>query len=149
MNAMYPIDDGSAAKGLNKDFYKQTIGVYSAVVGLNLFYAILPLIVRVGYVDGLIGAAGNGLFSVIIMICGLLTVKELIGLIDGYIGSSGVYAAGTSMMASVKGQMSKYGKKAGKAVGEFGKVHAARKAAAERGESAASAGAKRLDWYKP
>jgi len=142
MNAMYPIDDGSAAKGLNKDFYKQTIGVYSAVVGLNLFYAILPLIVRVGYVDGLIGAAGNGLFSVIIMICGLLTVKELIGLIDGYIGSSGVYAAGTSMMASVKGQMSKYGKKAGKAVGEFGKVHAARKAAAERGESAASAGAK-------
>ena len=139
MNAMYPIDDGQAAKGLNKDFYKQTIGVYSAVVGLNLFYAILPMITQVGYVDGLIGAAGNGIFSVIIMICGLLTVKELIGLIDGYIGSSGVYAAGTSMMASVKGQLSKYGKKAGKVVGEFGKANAARKTAKERGASGGAA----------
>lgn len=142
MNAMYPIDDGQAAKGLNKDFYKQTISVYSAVVGLNLFYAILPMITQVGYVDGLIGAAGNGIFSVIIMICGLLTVKELIVLIDGYIGSSGVYAAGTSMMASVKGQLSKYGKKAGKVVGEFGRVHGARKAAIERGENPNSVGAK-------
>lgn len=144
MNAMYPIDDGQAAKGLNKDFYKQAIGVYSAVVGLNLFYAILPLIMSISFYHSLyiLTADFQGIIALILMICGLLTVKELIGLIDGYIGSSGVYAAGTSMMASVKGQLSKYGKKAGKVVGEFGRVHGARKAAIERSENPNSVGAK-------
>lgn len=144
MNAMYPLDDGQAAKGLNKDFYKQAIGVYSAVVGLNLFYAILPLIMSISFYHSLYILTANfqGIIALILMICGLLTVKELIGLIDGYIGSSGVYAAGTSMMASVKGQLSKYGKKAGKVVGEFGRVHGARKAAIERGENPNSVGAK-------
>jgi len=129
MDSMYPFDEGKAAKGVTADFYKNFVSIYGSVVGLNLFFAILPLImnIRLSAWDPM------SLTKIILLICGLLVVKDLIGTLSGYIGGGNLFNEGTGLMGSVKGQMKKVGGGVGKTVGAFAAVHGARKRAKELG----------------
>lgn len=143
LNAMYPIDDGSAAKGAMKDFYKQVIGVYSAVVGLNLFFAIFPMLQDIDLTGTIWVWSGSlGIVNIILIICGLMVVKELISLVNGYIGGNDLYSTGAGVMGGVKGNIGKVVKGSTVVAGSFARVHGARKRAGELGTSKTVAGAK-------
>jgi len=96
--AMYPLDDGAAVGNWKKEFVKQTISAYGAVAGLNIFFALIPVIDQIGQV----GAGGflDNVLQLFILVSGLFIVKEFISLISGYIGAEDSYAKGTGLLGS-------------------------------------------------
>ncbi len=109
--AMYPLDEGKAVGSWKGDFIKQVISAYGAVAGMNIFLAILPLLQSVKLPLGP-GEILNqlGMTELILLICGLLVVKEFISMISNYIGAENAYDKGVSMRKSVKEAGKKFGK---------------------------------------
>lgn len=107
---MYPLDEGKAVGSWKGDFIKQVTSAYSAVAGMNLFFSLLPLIDKInfgsyftffGKTGGMTGIV-DSLVQLIILICGLMVVKEFISMITGYIGGENAYDKGASMRSSIK-----------------------------------------------
>lgn len=119
-HAIAPIDDGEAGKSVRKEFYKQFIGVYGAVVGLNLFFSIIPVFQNMQFaINGSQDFLFAGLINLIIIIVGLMTVKDLISFVGGFAGGgSNLYETGGTVKGGVKDKM-KYGKSAVKIGGAF------------------------------
>lgn len=115
--AMYPLDDGSAAGQWKKTFIKETIGAYSAVAGMNLFFSLLPLIDKIEY--GATGGLLAGLTELFLLVAGLFVVKEFISLIGGYIGSDDAFSKGNSLMKSTTKAIKDYPKTAAQKTGAF------------------------------
>lgn len=110
MCALYPIDDGSAVKKWKDEFVKNILSAFGAVAGMNIFFAILPLITNIKISDA--GGAGAvldflGLTSVLLTIAGLFVVKDVISFISGAIGAGNAYADGSSLMKSSTGALKK------------------------------------------
>ncbi len=140
-HAMAPIDDGEAGKKVRGEFYKNFLSVYGAVVGLNLFFSIMPVFQHIdipvnwaalggGNATATWASPFHGIFNLIIVIVGLLTVKELISFVSGLAGGGDLYNTGTTTMNSVKGKMKHVktmGKIGGSFVGGMVKVNSARR----------------------
>lgn len=112
--SLYPLDNGSAIGKWKGDFIGYTIMAYSSVAGLNLFMSILPIVNKVQpySTKGITGVqySGNFLNSVLqllVSIVGIFTVKEIIGVISGYIGGKNALEEGTAMQKSVTGAIGK------------------------------------------
>ncbi len=136
MCAMYPLDDGSALGKWKGDFIKNLLSAYGAVVGMNLFFALLPIIQNIqltGNISTMLLFSGflHGLIPLLLMICGLFVVKDLISMFSGYIGAGNAMEEGKSLAGSVKNKIKETGKKVagftGTAVGAFGRAYAANK----------------------
>ncbi len=132
--AMFPIDDGAAVGNWKKEFIKQVISAYGTVAGMNLFFSILPIVERIEIVTWA-GDWINEIFQLLIMICGLFTVKEFMGTLSGWIGGDNAMTAGDGMKSTVtKGLKNAAAASVLKTSGAFrsmGKGNAAGKAAAE------------------
>ena len=78
-----PLDGGKAGKSWTESFMKQVLMAYGAVVGMNLFFLILPYINEIDFFN----IAIADLFAqTIIIIVGLITVKTFIAMISGFVG---------------------------------------------------------------
>lgn len=106
--AMYPLDDGSALGGWKKKFIGETISAYGAVAGMNLFFSILPLIDRIEVATGFLAP----IIQLLVMVSGLFVVKEIIGMISGFIGAEDAYSKGTSLRGQTTKAAKDWGKKA-------------------------------------
>ena len=100
--AMYPLDDGSAVGNWKKKFISETISAYGAVAGLNIFFRILPRVDQIR-----IPLAGSNviltpIIQLLIMVSGLFVVKEIIGMISGFIGAEDAYSKGASLRKQTK-----------------------------------------------
>lgn len=106
MCSMYPIDDGAAAGNWRKRFLSQTISAYGAVAGMNLFFAITPIIQGIS-LPGIVASSLDviGLTPLLLVIAGLYMVKEFIDIISGLIGAENAYSSGAGLMGSVKTRM--------------------------------------------
>ncbi len=104
VNSYYPLDEGKAAGSWKSEFVKQITSAYGAVAGMNLFFSILPLMQNIK-IPGAYGAILNaiGITELILVICGLLIVKEFISMISSYFGLENAYDKGTTMRKSVQG----------------------------------------------
>ena len=112
--ALYPLDEGKAVGSWKGEFIKQVLSAYGAVAGMNIFFALVPLIdnlhlgtsqfwghvTAIGFVDDIV--------QLFVLICGLLVVKELIGLISGFVGGEDAYGKGGSMFSSARSASKKY-----------------------------------------
>ena len=98
--AMYPLDDGSKVKDWKGSFIKQFLSAFSAVAAMNLFFCISPLIQNIG-IPGLNDLMG--LLPLLLTIAGLYVVKDLITLINSFIG--GETAFDNSLAKSVRGRI--------------------------------------------
>ena len=112
--AMYPLDEGKAVGSWAGEVKKSILSAYGAVAGMNIFYSILPLIDNIHLGGNDFGAAMSSVFisdllQLFIMVSGLLVVKEIIGLISGFVGGEDAYSKGSSLMKSTAGAMKKYG----------------------------------------
>lgn len=134
--AMYPLDDGSKVKSWKESFIKQFLSAFSAVAAMNLFFCISPLIQNIG-IPGLDDLMG--LLPLLLTIAGLYVVKDLITLINSFIG--GETAFDDSLAKSVRGRIDfkKRAQKVAKVVGgAFGAGAASYSNARARGEGRAS-----------
>ena len=126
MCSMYPIDDGAAAGNWRKRFLSQTISAYGAVAGMNLFFAITPIIQGISFSFDILG-----LTQLLLVIAGLYMVKDFIDLVSNLIGAENAYSSGAGLMGSVKTRMrngQKHLNKAAKVTaGAFAKASAVKK----------------------
>lgn len=132
MCSMYPIDDGAAAGNWRKRFLSQTISAYGAVAGMNLFFAITPIIQGIS-LPGIVASSLDviGLTPLLLVIAGLYMVKDFIDLVSNLIGAENAYSSGAGLMGSVKTRMrngQKHLNKAAKVTaGAFAKASAVKK----------------------
>ena len=108
--ALYPIDGGSAVGSYKKEFIKHTISAYAAVVGMNLFMSILPLLQQIS-LTGLSGSTTAGdvdmYVQLILITSGLYVVKEFVSTIAGWIGGGNALADGENLKKNVTDSIKK------------------------------------------
>lgn len=102
-----PIDGGKAGKSWTENFVKQVLMAYGAVVGMNLFFLILPYINNISFFN--IGIA-DYFVQALIIITGLVTIKAFIAMASGLIGGADANKTG----ADVKEEVGSVAAKAGK-----------------------------------
>ncbi len=112
--SLYPLDDGSAVGKWRSKFIEQFFSVYGAVIGLNLFFDLVPLINSIqfgGWSDGL------GLVPLLVTIAGLYMVSDFINLITSLIpGAGNAYNEGSSLAGNAKRRVLQGTKAAGKGI---------------------------------
>lgn len=110
--AMYPIDDGSAVGNWKKEFIKYVLAAYGAIVGMNLFFSLLPIIYNIDIVSAAGMGTGNSftneIFHLLIMASGLFVVKEFMGTLSGWIGGDDALSTGSGLRSKAKGAVAKY-----------------------------------------
>lgn len=108
--SLYPLDEGKAVGSWKSEFIKQVISVYAAVVGINLFFAVMPLIDKItiftasGWLDSIV--------QILILTIGLFTVKEFVASITSWIGGEDVISKGASVRKQAKDAVTSRAKKA-------------------------------------
>lgn len=118
--ALYPLDEGKAVGSWKGEFTKQVLSAYGAVAGMNIFFALMPLISQIQ----IYGVAGtifglNELIQIFILVVGLLCVKEVIGFISNFVGGEDAYGKGAGLMKSSMDSIKKYRDKTVKATSKF------------------------------
>lgn len=126
--AMYPLDEGAAVGNWKKEFIKYTISAYGSVVGMNLFFSILPIVKTINIIS-VGGTFTNEIFQLLIMVSGLYVVKEFMGTLSGWIGGDNALATGESLRSStkkaIKDKATAATKKTAGAFTTAGRLHAA------------------------
>lgn len=130
--SLYPHDEGAAVKSWRGKFVQQVLSAYSAVAGMNLFFALTPLMQNIDIGNWGIDNFMGGLLNLILLIAGLYVVKEVIDLINGFVGGDNAYGTGHTLMkntsirlGSVQGRANKMTKAT---AGAFAKAAATKKA---------------------
>ncbi len=106
ISSLMPLDDGAALKKWREKFTSKVIAAYGPIVGLNLFFVILPFITEINFfnipfVDSIV--------SMLFVIVGLIMVKDLCGTISEFIGGDDAMKGGEGMAGEVGGTLSKIG----------------------------------------
>lgn len=106
ISSLMPLDDGAALKKWREKFTSKVIAAYGPIVGLNLFFVILPFITEINFfnipfVDSIV--------SMLFVIVGLIMVKDLCGTISEFIGGDDSLKGGEGMSGEVGGTLSKIG----------------------------------------
>lgn len=106
-----PLDGGKAGKSWRENFMKQVLMAYGAVVGMNLFFLILPYMNEIDFFN--IGIA-DYFARILIIIVGLVTIKAFIAMLSGLVGGADANETGGKISEEV---MSTAGKAAALTVG--------------------------------
>ena len=101
-----PLDGGKGTKSWIENFLKQVLMAYGAVVGMNIFFLILPYINQIDFFNI---PVADYFAQTLIIIVGLITIKAFIGTISGLIGAADANESGAKISEEV-------GQVAGKAV---------------------------------
>ena len=86
-----PLDDGKAFKEWRKQFISDVIMAFGAIIGMNIFFIILPFLNTISFFNVVIL---DGIMNIIIMLAGLTMVKNLIKMISSFIGGGDANAIG-------------------------------------------------------
>lgn len=112
--SLYPLDDGSAVGKWRGKFIEQFFSVYGAVIGMNLFFDLVPLINSIQF-SGISDVLG--LVPLLVTIAGLYMVNDFINLITSLIpGAGNAYNEGSSLAGNVKRRVLQGTKAAGKGI---------------------------------
>ena len=95
-----PLDGGNGFSTWKNSFIGYVISAYGAIVGMNLFFAILPVLESISFFNiELI----DRLFDLLIVACGFTMIKKFISLISSFIGANDLNQEGASMKQDVGG----------------------------------------------
>ncbi len=98
MFGLAPLDGGEMAKKWRSNFMKQILMTYGAVVGMNLFFIILPLVNQINLFNiDIVDQFMQELF----IITGLLTIKSFIATISDVIGAADANKVGGDMAKDI------------------------------------------------
>ncbi len=99
-----PLDDGNAFKQWKKQFLSDTLMAYGAIIGINIFFLILPFLNSLSFFNNVVL---DTLLNTIIMLAGLTMVQGLIKMLSGFIGGGDANATGADTMKATKELASK------------------------------------------
>ncbi len=104
---LMPLDGGNAFGEWRKAFIGNIIGAYGTIIALNLFFLMLPFFQSIDFfnsgnaIKGINLSFQNSLMRLILVITGLITVKEGGTLISKLIGADDALSAGSDMAKRV------------------------------------------------
>ncbi len=102
--ALFPFDDGKAVGSWRGEFVKQFFSAFGAVMGMNLFFLLVPLLnsINLGWGDVV------GFVPLLITIAGLYMVTDFIKLVSSFIpGGADIYSEGANLSRTVVGGLKK------------------------------------------
>lgn len=94
-----PLDSGSAFGSWRKQFISDILMAFGAVVGMNIFFSILPFFQTISFFN--IKLVDN-IVNMVIVLAGLTLVKKFISLTSKFVGGSDANETGQAVMADVK-----------------------------------------------
>lgn len=104
--SLMPLDDGAALKKWREKFTAKVIAAYGPIVGINLFFVILPFLTQIKFFNM---AFVDGIINVFFVIVGLLMVKDLISTLSELIGAEDSAKAGEGLAGEVGSSLAKIG----------------------------------------
>lgn len=93
-----PLDGGKAGKSWRENFMKQVLMAYGAVVGMNIFFLILPYMNEIDFFNI---AIADYFAQTLVIIVGLITVKAFISVLSGLIGAEDANKSGEGIAEEV------------------------------------------------
>lgn len=112
--SIMPLDDGEALKKWRQKFVSKVLSAYAPIVGLNLFFVILPIVTSIRYFNmAFLDAVVNMFFTIV----GLIMVKDLVQTLSEIIGADNALKAGQDMAGEVGQTLAKVGQLAAAPVG--------------------------------
>lgn len=99
MVGIIPLDGGNGFKSWKKEFISNILMAYGAVVGMNIFFLILPFLNTISFFNVLVL---DRIMSILFIIAGLSLVKKFIKLLSGFIGGADANETGKSVADDVK-----------------------------------------------
>lgn len=113
-----PLDDWKSFKEWRKKFVAQILMAFGSIIGMNLFFLILPYVNEFDW----FGTSGLGAFSqsqilslpnlivnTLVIIVGLLTIKSFVAFVSGLIGADDALATGDNMKKDLTSTLAKTG----------------------------------------
>jgi len=100
-----PLDGGNAFKKWSQQYIGDVLMTFGAIVGMNLFFLILPFINSISFFNI---SFVDAIMNLVIMLAALTMVKNFIGMISGFIGASDANKIGEE----TKGAVAAVGQKA-------------------------------------
>lgn len=95
-----PLDGGKAGKSWRENFMKQVLMTYGAVVGMNIFFLMLPYFNKISFFAISIA---DYFAQTLIIIVGLITIKAFIAVCSALIGAEDANASGAKIAGEVGG----------------------------------------------
>lgn len=126
--AIAPLDNGNVFQSWRKQFVSEVLAGYGAILGLNLFFTILPILNNIDLFPALYaGTYGGSIFNdmahLLFTIVGLYMVKDLIKMVGDISGGSDALGNGTKMAKDAGSTVMKVGMAAaGAATGGVGLI---------------------------
>ncbi len=124
-----PLDGGNGFKSWKKEFIQNVLMTYGAIIGMNLFFLILPFLQSITFfAPNLFERTGflDQILQLLFMIAGLTMLKKLTKLISTFVGGADAQETGKSVTDDIKQTGMKAAKptlmaaKAGVMVGKLG-----------------------------
>lgn len=98
-----PLDEWNAFKSWRKEFTSQILMAFGSIVGMNVIFLILPYVNEFTWFNWGAFALPNTLINSLIIITGLLLVKEFITFLSGLIGSKSAADTGENQKKGLLG----------------------------------------------
>lgn len=117
--AIMPLDNGKAFADWRKNFISKALGVYGAIIGMNVLFLILPYLQNIQLFDP--SKSGmyllNLLIQVLFVITGLTMVQSFMSMLGGLVGGEDVAKAGGELASKVGDTLAQSAKMTGAAAG--------------------------------
>lgn len=126
--AIMPLDGGSAFGEWRKKFISRAISIYGAIIGMNLFFLVLPYLNEIKFfsVEAMPWLTWDGtgaiyiinlMVSTIFIVAGLVTVEGFIELLSGIVGSESLAKTGGEMVGKIGDTIAKSARMTGAVAG--------------------------------
>lgn len=104
--ALMPLDNGGAYNKWRGKFLKSTLMAYGAIGGMNILFLLLPYLNEISFFND---RFADGLANTIIIIVGLILVKDFISMISDFVGGADANKEGESIDQEVGKMVAKAG----------------------------------------
>lgn len=98
-----PLDEGSAFSNWRKQFTADILMAFGAIVGMNVFFLILPFFNSITFFNPKDSAFLNAILNMIIALAGLTLIKKFIGMVSKFVGGTDANETGAAVMKDVQG----------------------------------------------
>lgn len=94
-----PLDGGNGYKSWKKSFIENILMAYGAVIGMNLFFLILPFFYEISFFNNIVL---DRIMSMLFIIAGLSLIKKFMKLLSGFIGAADANDTGKDVAEGFK-----------------------------------------------
>lgn len=103
-----PLDNFKAFKSWGTQFMQQILMAYGAILGMNIIMLILPYVQTIQWFGpGTIFGMINSIVNMIILIVGILMMKDFIAIVSGFVGGADANSIGNNLKSEVQSSVKK------------------------------------------